>query len=91
MNAHLREQLWSELQARGFDANGNAPNVSIWLTAEYLADCTISELFDMMVTRREKVWNSVPVMGQKIARENYDDVVLVIDALKQVIERSLER
>jgi hypothetical protein len=87
MNGHLITELKRELAARGFSPDGSAPNGSMTFDDAYLASVEIAELFDTMVARREKVFRSTDVVGADIARNNFDDVNLAIDAIKAVISR----
>jgi hypothetical protein len=52
----------------------------------YLDDTELSDLLETMVARREKVIRSHSVVGPDIAKQSYDDVVLVIDAIKAVMK-----
>ena len=45
----------------------------------------LADLLDVMVARREKVFRSTGVVGPEASRKSYDDVVLVIDAIKAVL------
>ncbi len=47
----------------------------------------VAELLEMMVARREKVFRSQEVVGTEAARKSYEDVVLVVDAIKAIIDR----
>jgi hypothetical protein len=47
----------------------------------------LGELLDIMVTRREKIFGSVSVVGQEIARQNYEDAVASVEAVEAVIAR----
>jgi hypothetical protein len=89
MKTIIRESLEHELRSRGFTSNGVSPNETMVLQSDYLADVEIAELLEMMVARREKVFHSQSVVGPMLAKKSYDDVVLVIDALKKVIQRFL--
>jgi hypothetical protein len=53
----------------------------------YLAAVDLSELFDTMIARREKVFRSSDVVGATVAKQSYDDVVLAIDAIKAVVSQ----
>ena len=85
MNIALRDSLQKELASRGFSSRGEAPNGTMAFDDAYLDDIELSDLLETMVTRREKVIRSHSVVGPDIAKQSYDDVVHVIDALKAVI------
>ncbi|WP_437662959.1 hypothetical protein [Sorangium sp. So ce1182] len=87
MSLSIREELWNELRSRGFSHDGESPNGTMGLTDSYSTGADLAELLELMVARREKIFRSVDVVGQDAAREGYDDVVLVIEAVKAVIGR----
>jgi hypothetical protein len=90
MNGALRDPLKAELLARGFGANGESPNGTMTVDDQYLAGVEIGNLLDIMVTRREKVLRSQRVVGADVAKRSYDEVVLIIDAIKMVIAAALK-
>jgi hypothetical protein len=83
----IREELWRELLARGFAVNGASPNNTMTINEAFLDAIEVAALFDTMVARRENVSRSGGVVGLDVAKKSYDDVVLVIDAMKAVIGR----
>lgn len=86
----IGEELRDELIARGFTDDLESPNGTMALTVP-CSTSELAELLDSMVTRREKVFRSVDVVGAEAAHRSYDDVLLAIDAIKAVIARlSLE-
>lgn len=87
MNDAIRAELRRELLARGFSEGLNAPNGSIWFDEIYLSEVGLAELLETMVSKREKAFRAVDVLGESGARETFDDVVLVIEAIKVVIGR----
>jgi hypothetical protein len=89
MKKNIREELWRELLARGFAVNGASPNDTMIIDEAFLDAIEIAAIFETMVARREKVFHSGGVVGLDIAKKSYDDVVLVVDAIKAVIGRML--
>jgi hypothetical protein len=87
MNIALRDCLQTELASRGFSSQGEAPNHTMALGDAYLDDTELCELLEVMVARREKVIRSQSVVGADAAKQSYDDVVLVIDAIKAVMKK----
>ena len=82
--------LQSQLIQRGYSTEGEAPNMTMTLGSEYLQTMAIADLFELLVARREKVFRSVPVVGEELARQSYSDVVLAIDAVKVTIATLVE-
>ena len=91
MNVAIREMLEKELALRGFRADGASPNSTLILNREYLDAIELSELFETMVARREKLFRSADVVGKEASERSYDDTVLVIEALKAVMQHFLPR
>lgn len=85
MNATTRKRFELELRRRGYNDELFSPHNGMCFAGSYLDEVSVEELFDLLVRRREKIDRSVAVVGKEIAKENYDDVVLAIDALKAVI------
>lgn len=83
----IRRALNAELQKRGFTTDLEAPNGTIGLTESYSTTTDLADLLDLMVTRREKIFRSVEVVGPDAAKKSYNDVLLVIEAVKAVIAR----
>ena len=83
----IRDDLRTELLARGFSAGLEAPNATMVLDDSYSTAADLADLLEVMVARREKIFRSVDVVGQATARRSYDDVVLVIEAIKAVIAK----
>jgi hypothetical protein len=89
MNNYIRQQLWDELQAHGYSSSGNAPNKSMWLDDEFLAATELVELIDLLISRREKIYKAVEIVGEEQCKLNYVDVAIAVDAIKAVISRNL--
>jgi hypothetical protein len=87
MNPRMRDELKGQLLSRGFTPGLESPNSTMVLDDTLLDRVDIGNLLDMMVTRREKVFRSVEVVGQEAAKRSYDDVVLVIEAIEAVIAK----
>ena len=87
MNRALREELTRELLLRGFKPGGSSPNDTMILDDQFLADVSIGDLLETMVARREKVFRSDQVVGSQVAKKSYDDVVLVIEVIKNVLDK----
>jgi hypothetical protein len=86
MTPNIRAQLKQELALRGYIGR-MAPHGTMWLDDAYLAEASIGDLMDQLIARREKVFGSVAAVGERAAKESYEDVVAAIDALKAVLER----
>ena len=86
MNIALRDCLQKELASRGFSSQGEAPNRTMAFGETYLDDTELGDLLETMVARREKIIRSHSVVGADVATRSYDDVVLVIDAIKSVMK-----
>lgn len=88
----MKEQTVQEfrlaLKRRGFADDGQAPNRTITLTQEFLIEKDLLELYDMLVTRREKVFRSTGVVGAEASRQAFDDVVIAIEALQEAVRLS---
>ena len=89
MTQHLLELLVQELRSRGFSPEGWSPNGTMILNDDYLASLNITNLLDIMVTRREKIFRSVEAVGRESASNGYDDAVLAIEATKATIDKLL--
>ena len=87
MNARTRSSLRDELTARGFTPRGESPNHSMTLDDAFLDGVDIVDLLDMMVVRRERIFWSPSVVGEEVAKRNYEDVVQIVDAIKTVIKK----
>jgi hypothetical protein len=83
----VRDEVLRELRARGFNEHGTSPNDTMVLDEIYVGDVDIADLLEIMVARREKIFRSQDVVGPAAAKAGYDDVVLVIEAIKAVIGR----
>lgn len=62
-----------------------APNGTMTLGDSYLESTNLSALFDTLVTRREKLshgWNTL-----ENVKTAYEDVVLAVDAVKELLGR----
>lgn len=88
MKTNVWEEVRSELTRRGYSEEGEAPNGTMHLTAEYLSSVGTFELVDQLISRREKIFRSGDVVGMEIAKLGYDDVVRAIDALRAVVSRA---
>ena len=86
MKPAIRDRLREELRSRGFKDSGDSPHGTMTLDEDYLDAVALSDLLDMMVSRREKFFRSEQAVGPDIAKKGYDDVVLVIEATKLVVE-----
>lgn len=89
MNTSIADEVKQELIARGFSADLESPNGTMGLSVADLCSTSedLAELLVILVARREKIFRSVAVVGAELARKSYDDVVLVIEAVKAVIGR----
>jgi hypothetical protein len=85
MNKRILEQLKKELVSRGFTAEGYSPHDTVGFDDTYLANVELADLLETMVARRERLFHSQAVVGEEPARKSYEDVVLVIDAIKNVM------
>jgi hypothetical protein len=85
VNTSISDELKKELLARGFSTSLEAPNGTMGLTSAYTTAAELADLMDLMVSRREKIFRSVDVVGHDAARKSYDDVVIVIEAIKAVM------
>ncbi len=95
MKQSIFEQLVRELVARGCTMSPApvaivSPNDTMRIDYEGLATDDIVDLFEQLVTRRQKIWGSVAVVGEEQARAAYEDVECVIAAVKRVIREALE-
>jgi hypothetical protein len=79
--------LRDALSARGFQKDGFMPNGTMAFRDQYLAESSLGDLLDAMVTRREKLFRTAPAVPAIDAKNAYDDVELVISAIKEVIEK----
>lgn len=89
MNARVRDQLKDELRQRGFRDGLVSPHEGFVFSDETFADVEIYDFLDAMVVRREKAFWSVAAVGRESATQTYDDLVLIIDAIKAVLRREL--
>ena len=91
MNSQLRDAILGELRLRGFsgDRSLEAPRGTMGISAAHLDSIEVLDLLDQMCVRREKVYWSVEAVGREAATNSYEDVVLVIDAIKTVVRRRL--
>jgi len=89
MTTTIRDELTRELVARGFSADLQSPHGTMGLVNDYATAIDLAELLDVMVVRREKIFWSASEVGHDIAKRNYEDVLVVIDAVKAVIGRLL--
>ena len=87
MNASIINELKRELSSRGFSADGYSPHRTVGFDDTFLATIEIADLLDTMVSRRQKIFRSQAVVGEDAARKSWEDVILIIDALKAVIGR----
>ena len=91
MSPEIKRELWRELVNRGFTTSGAAPNDTMGFDETFLDGVEIGDLFDTLVSRREKIFRSVDVVGQDVAKRSYDDVVIAIESIKCVIRRLSSR
>jgi hypothetical protein len=85
MTPPVLEKFRRALASRGF-VGLTAPNGTMSFAEEYLQEMQPAELLEVLVARREKIFASVPVVGQEAAHKSYDDVVAAIDATKVLID-----
>jgi hypothetical protein len=78
-----------EADVAWFGPGGISPHDTITLDRKYLETVDLGELMEVLVARREKVSHSGEVVGQKVARRSYDDVVLAIDAVRAALQHFL--
>lgn len=89
MRPELRQALADELIARGYSVDGLAPHGTMNLGPAYLESVTMCDLLDQLISRREKIARSVPVVGQDVAEAGYADVVNAIASIKAVLAAAL--
>jgi hypothetical protein len=87
MNTRTREELKQELRQRGYSDAGDAPNATMVLDDVFLDGVELVELFDTLVTRREKIHRSYAVVGADAGKKSYDDVVAAVEAVKTLMSR----
>jgi len=87
MMVAIATEIMRELVSRGYAADGTAPNGTMDLDEGYMRSIELGALLDLLVSRREKIFRSVDVVGQDTAKKGYDDVVVAIDAVAAVISR----
>ncbi len=89
MTPQMRDKLVQELLRRGFTDDGNqgiaAPRGTMTFGVEYLSEATVGDFFETMVARQEKVFRSVEVVGREAATDSYEDVRIVVEALKSLL------
>jgi len=78
--------LCEELASRGF-LDLTSPNDSMAFTEIDLRNSSLIDLLETMVARREKIFRSVDVVGEEVARRNHQDVEALIEAIKATITR----
>ena len=86
MNDKTLESLQRALQVRGFTEDGSSPFGTMPLVASYLHESSIGDLLDVLVSRREKIFGSVAVVGRSAADASYRDVCLAIEAVKAALD-----
>jgi hypothetical protein len=67
VNTSISDELKKELLARGFSTSLEAPNGTMGLTSAYTTAAELADLMDLMVSRREKIFRSVDVVGHDAA------------------------
>lgn len=87
MTGAIAAAVMGELRSRGYATDGTAPNDTMDLNEDYMRSVELGDLLDLLVSRREKIFRSVDVVGRDIANKSYDDVVIAVDAVKSVIAR----
>lgn len=88
MNAHVRDVLKEELIRSGYIEDGeaiNPPQLTMSFSIDFLSSCAITELFDMAITRREKLNRMLPDDSE--VRPSIEDVELLVGAIKVAIEK----
>jgi hypothetical protein len=90
VNKNVLLHLERELSMRGYGVDGNAPKGTMSLGREYLSEISTGELLDQLITRREKVFRSLGVVGRDVAEAGYGDVAIAIEALKSALSQVLD-
>lgn len=85
MKPEVIRQVISELQARGFTSDLMAPNGSLAFSERYLEGETLAGLFDLVLSRREKMFRTIPELGLERTRAAYADAVIAVEAVGAVI------
>ncbi len=85
MNNKTLDALRKALMSHGYGPDLMAPNETMGLDETFLSGIEIADLLEMLVARRERIFGSVEVVGQEIARQGYEDVTAAIQATKNVI------
>jgi hypothetical protein len=85
MSSSVRDEFVKQLRARGFSDQLESADRTIVLADSYSTAAELADLLEVMVSRREKIFRSVAVVGEEVARRNYENTVLIIDAIKAVI------
>jgi len=85
MSSKVKDELQKELIARGYAADGHAPQGSMWLVEDFLRSVQLVELIDTLFSRREKLFRMVEEEGMEPSRPSYDDVSIAVEALKVVV------
>ena len=80
------EILREELNLRWF-IGLRSPNDSMAFTDGDLRNSSLIELLETMVARREKISRSMSVVGEEVAKRNYRDVEILIEAIRATIVR----
>jgi len=80
MNEAHCMQMRKALTARGWSSDGTSPHDTMTLSDSFLESTDLSALFDLLVTRREKIGH----FWRDDARTAYEDVVSAVEAVKEV-------
>lgn len=86
MRTKLVEDLFSRLEARGFTSVGLAPNETMGLTRDLVANDSLANLFDRMVSRREKLAALFATQDRETTRKAYDDVCKIVEVLRLIVD-----
>ncbi len=87
MKTSIRDELRKELIARGFSTNLQSPHGGIVLSDSYSTAAEVVDLLVIMVARREKLFRPTGVVPPDVAKRDYDDTVLAVDAIRAVLSR----
>jgi len=78
--------LREELTSRGF-VELKSPNDSMLFFESDLRNSSLIDLLETTVARREKIFRSVSVVGEEIAKRNHRDAEVLIEAMKATVSR----
>jgi hypothetical protein len=87
MREETATKLLESLRRLGFSQSGESPNGTMAIDMEYLLERDLGEVLDEMVVRRERVRQGASVHGIAGARIAFDDVAIVVDAVREVVRK----